>query len=95
MIFPKRHPDGSPILASVWNAMTTELRELESDFTEIAVKGEWRHESDEESSMYFISVSTLERVEQLRKFVARSRTAFGQEKMYFDYHPVHFEEVGD
>jgi hypothetical protein len=29
MIFPKKYPDGTSILASVWNAMTTELRELE------------------------------------------------------------------
>ncbi len=102
MIFPKKHsdPDKSQILASVWNAMTTELRELESDFTEIPVRGEWKSELDDDSSMYFITVATLERVEQLRNFVKRWRKRFGQETpyqqtMYFDYHPVHFELVLD
>jgi len=38
MIFPKKYPDGSPILTSAWFAMTNELRELESDFTEIPVR---------------------------------------------------------
>lgn len=97
LIFPKKYPDPdrNPIPASVWNAMYTQLRELESDFTEIPVRGEWRSEEDDESSMYFITVATLERVEQLRNFVKRWRSRFGQETMYFDYHPVHFELVGD
>ena len=45
--------------------------------------------------MYFITVSTLERVEQLRNFVKHWRDPLGQETMYFDYHPVHFELVSD
>ena len=94
MIFPKRYPDGLPILASVWNAMTTELRRLESDFTEIPVRGEWRSEEDDHSGMFFLTLSTLERVEQLRNFVKNWRSPFGQETMYFDYHPVYFELVG-
>ncbi len=95
MIFAKKYRDGSLILASVWNAMTTELRELESDFTEIRARGEWRSEEDDDSRMYFITVPTLERVEQLRNFVKHWRSPFGQETMYFDYHPVDFELVVD
>lgn len=97
MIFPKKYPDPNrnPILASVWNAMTTELRELEENFTEIPVRGEWKSQVDDDSSMYFITVATLERVEQLRKFIKNWRKPFGQETMYFDYHPVHFELVGE
>jgi hypothetical protein len=95
LIFPKKYRGGSPILASAWNAMTTEFRELESDFTEVPVKGEWRSEEDDDSRMYFVTVSTLGRVEQLRNFVKHWRSPFGQETMYFDYHPVHFELVGD
>ncbi len=75
--------------------MTTELRELESDFTQIGAGGEWRGEGDDDSRMYFITVPTLERVEQLRNFVKHWRSPFGQETMYFDYHPVHFELVVD
>jgi hypothetical protein len=93
MIFPKKYPDGSPVLASVWIAMANELRELESDFTEILIRGEWRSEEDDDSGMYFITVPTLERVEELRHFVKRWRSPFKQETMYFDYHPVHFELV--
>jgi hypothetical protein len=93
MIFPKKYPDGHPILASVWNAMTNDLRELEADFTEIPIAGEWRAEKDDDSKLYFITVPTLERVEQLREFARRWRRPLGQQKMYFDYHPVHFEEV--
>ena len=95
MIFPKKYPDGSPILTSAWFAMTNELRELESDFTEIPVRGEWRSEKDDESSMYFVIVSTLKRVEQLRDFVKRWRSPLGQAAMYFDYHPVRFELLSD
>lgn len=95
MIFAKKYRDGSPILASVWNAMTTDLRELESDFTEIRARGEWRSEEDDDSRMYFITVPTLERVEQLPNFVKHWRRPFGQETMYFDYHPVRFELVVD
>jgi len=95
MISPKKYQDGSPILTSVWIAMTTELCELESDFTQIPVRGEWRSEKDDDSSMYFITVPALERVEQLRNFVRKWRRPLGQETMYFDYHPVHFELVSD
>ncbi len=95
MIFAKKYRHRSPIPASVWNAMYTELRELEENFTEIPVRGEWKSQVDDDSSMYFITVATLERVEQLRNFVKRWRNPFGQEEMYFDYHPVHFELVVD
>jgi hypothetical protein len=95
MIFPKKYPDGSPIRASVWSEMTTELRELESDFTEVPVKGEWRREEDDDSRMYFITVAAIGRVEALRDFVKRWRAPFGQEAMYFDYHPVRFELIED
>jgi len=73
--------------------MTTELRELESDFTEIPVRGEWRSEADDDSRMYFMTVPTLERVDQLQQFVGRWRRPFKQVQMYFDYHPVHFELI--
>lgn len=99
MIFPQKFPDGNSISASVLNAMTTELCEIvagwKSGFTEIPVRGEWRSEKDDDSRMYFLTVSTLERVEQLRNFVRKWRKPFGQETMYFDYHPVHFELVSD
>ncbi|MBI1739967.1 MAG: hypothetical protein HYR57_03685 [Candidatus Koribacter versatilis] len=95
VIFPKQYPVGSPILASVWNGMTTELRELESNFTEVPVRGEWRSEDDDDSRMYFITVSAVGRVQALRDFVARWRTPFRQQAMYFDYHPVRFELVED
>ena len=95
MIFPKKYKGGKAISASVLNAMNTELCGLESDFTKIPVGGEWRSEKDYDSSMYFITVPTLERVEQLRNFVKHWRSPFGQETMYFDYHPVHFELVID
>lgn len=95
MIFPKRYRDGTSILASVWNAMTTELRELESDFSELSIKGEWRIGEDDESIMYFITVPDLERVERLQNLVKRWRIPFGQEAMYFDYHPVRYELVSD
>jgi hypothetical protein len=95
MIFPKKYRDGTLIRASVWNAMTTELRELENDFSELAIKGEWRNGEDDESIMYFITVPTLERVNELQAFVKRWRHPFGQEAMYFDYHPVHYELIAD
>lgn len=95
MIFPKKYPDGSRIMTSIWDGMTGDLRELEADFTEIPVRGEWRGEGDDDSGIFFITVSTLERVEQLRNFVKRWRSPFGQQAMYFDYHPVHFELVKD
>lgn len=95
IIFPKQYPDGRPIFASVWNGMTTELRELESDFAEVPARGEWRSEDDDDSRMYFITVSAVERVQALRDFVAWWRTPFRQQAMYFDYHPVRFELVAD
>jgi hypothetical protein len=95
MIFPKRYRDGSSILASVWNEMTTELRELEGGFSEVPIKGEWRNGEDDESVMYFITVPDVERVQQLQAFVKRWRDPFGQEAMYFDYHPVHYELIID
>jgi hypothetical protein len=45
--------------------------------------------------MYFITVPTLERVNELLAFVKRWRHPFGQEAMYFDYHPVHYELIAD
>ncbi len=106
MIFAMKYQAGRPNLASVWNAMTTELREmttelrevvskLESGFTEIRARGEWRGEGDDDSRLYFITVPTLEGVEELRNFVKKWRTPFGQTTMYFDYHPVDFELVVD
>ena len=99
MIFPKKYKGGKTISASVLDAMTTEFREIvaswKSGFTEIPVRGEWRNEKDDDSSMYFLTVSTLDRVEQLRNFVRKWRDPLGQETMYFDYHPVHFELVID
>ena len=95
MIFPKRYRDGTSILASVWNAMTTELRELESDFSEVTIQGEWRNGEDDESIMYFITVPSLARVQQLQVFVQRWRRPFGQEAMYFDYHPIHYQLIMD
>ena len=56
MIFPKKYPSGNPVMASVWNAMTTELRELEGEFTEIEAGGEWRGEKDD-SCLYFFGSS--------------------------------------
>lgn len=75
--------------------MTTQLWELESDFTEISVSGEWRSEEDAESRMYFLTVADTDRVEALRKFVTRWRQPFRQRAMYFDYHPVRFELIDD
>ena len=99
MISPRNYPDGEKISASVLTAMTNELREKvaewKSGFTEITVRGEWRSVEDNDSRMYFITVSTLEQVEWLRNFVKHWRSPFGQETMYFDYHPVHFELVSD
>ena len=99
MIFPKKDPDGKKISASVLNAMTNELREKvaewKSGFTEIPVRGEWRSAKDDNNSMYFLTVSTLDQVEQLWSFVRKWRKPFQQETMCFDYHPIHFELVGD
>jgi len=95
IIFPKRYPDARPITASVWSGMTTELRELESDFTEVPLRGEWRSEDDDDSRMYFMTVSDIDRVEALQKFVGRWRLPFRQRAMYFDYHPVRFDLIED
>jgi len=94
MIFPRRYSGGNPIPASVWNHMTTELRELQADLADVPVKGEWRSE-DDENRLYLVTVRTLERVESLRDFAQRWRTAFRQRALYFDYHPVCFELIGD
>ena len=95
IIFPKHYPSGNPVAASVWGGMTTELRELESDFTEVPVSGEWRSEDDDDSRMYFVTVSDIDRVEALQKFVGRWRGPFRQRAMYMDYHPVRFELTED
>lgn len=75
--------------------MTTELRELEGDFTEVPIRGEWRSENDDDSRMYFLTVSDMDRVWALKKFVGRWRQPFRQSAMYFDYHPVRFELIED
>jgi len=95
VIFPQRDPEGNPIAASLWNGMTTELRELESDFTEVPIRGEWRSENDDDSRFYFLTVLDMDRVEGLQKFVGRWRQPFRQRAMYFDYHPVRFELIED
>jgi len=95
MIFPKEYPDRTPISASVWNEMTTELRDLEGGFSEILIRGEWRNGEDDESRMYFITVPTLDRVRQLQELSRRWRRPFRQEAMYFDYHPVHYDLIAE
>lgn len=75
--------------------MTTELRELQTDFTEVRVRGEWRSEGDDDSHLYFMTVSDIDRVEALQKFVGRWREPFRQRAMYFDYHTVRFELIED
>jgi hypothetical protein len=93
LIFPKRYPNGQPVLSSVWREMTQELRELEGGFSEFPIQGEWRSGESDESKLYFISVRSLERVRQLQALVTRWRIPFQQEAMYFDYYPVHYELI--
>jgi hypothetical protein len=73
--------------------MTKELRELESGFSEVLVRGEWRNGEDDESRLYFITVPSLERVRQLQDLITRWRIPFQQDAMYFDYHPVRYELI--
>ena len=90
VIFPEKYPDGNPIMESVWNAMTTELRKQEDGFTKTPASGEWRGERDD-SRLYFFTVPTFERVKNLQRFVERWCGPFRQETMYFEYQPVHVE----
>lgn len=94
-VIPKRYNDGRKIEASKWARFGAELRELQSDFTEISAGGEWQSKQDPESVVYVISVKTVKEVDALRELVRRWRSPFDQEKMYFDCLPVFFELIDD
>jgi hypothetical protein len=58
------------------------------------VAGWWQGQTDRNRMVYVIvKAQDTARIQQLRDFVALARTRFGQEAMYFEMHPVQYEQL--
>ena len=103
LLFPISDNEGQPFSEEIWSWWRDELTRLIFGFTQMGVvrawwegrglaQGWWRGQSDQ-SRWLVIVVKTETEVNKIREFLRVARVRFSQDKMYFECHPVHFEEV--
>ena len=93
MFFPLRDNEGNTFEEETWEWWRDELTKLLSGFTDLGVvHGWWQGQSDQNQWITAV-VESAEQVDELRRFLQSARQMFGQDAMYFEWHPVHFELV--
>ncbi len=93
LLFPLQDNEGNPFPEEVWRWWSDEMTKLVGAFTDRGVVRGWWGKRSELNREVFMVVKTQREVDALRAFLRRARQKFKQDVMYFEYHPVHFEEV--
>jgi hypothetical protein len=93
LLIPLLDNAGGRFDAGTWLWWHHSLSSIVTGFTDMGmVRGWWRGYSDRHRH-FTIVVSAMHEVDGIRELLREARSRFGQEAMYFEYHPVHFEEV--
>lgn len=85
-----------PFTEDVWDWWKTEIQKLFPEGgTALGTAEGWWHGHTEANKWVIMILNSEDKIEQVRSFLkkARAREKFNQEKMYFDYHLTHYEEV--
>jgi hypothetical protein len=95
LLFPLYDNLGQPFPEIVWDWWRTEFTGIVPAYTETGpVVGWWQGQTDRNRMVYVILKSDdTERIRRLREFVAEARYRFRQASMYFEMHPVQYEEL--
>ncbi len=92
LIFPLRDNEGRPFPESVWQWWNSEIARVLPGFTDMGgVEGLWQKKVDQ--NLMLFSVVERERLDEVRSFLREARIRFGQNAMYFEFHPVFKEDV--
>lgn len=84
---------GEPFDLRTWHWWNSQLNALVSGFTDMGiVTGWWRGYSDRTRAIVIV-VRAVDEVSAIRNLLVHARERFKQKAMYFEYHPVTFEEV--
>lgn len=87
ILVPLADNDGESFDLQTWDWWNRRLASLVSGFTDLGVAtGHWRGYTDQNRVI-------VTEVSALRDLLIEARDRFRQEAMYFEYHPVFFEEV--
>lgn len=93
LFFPLHDNQKRPFSADIWDWWKQELSKLVSGFTDLGVVNGWWLGHSDQNRWIVIVVKTERDVERIKSFLRAARTKFKQEAMYFESHPVYFEEV--
>ncbi|MBI3273168.1 MAG: hypothetical protein HYZ53_29530 [Planctomycetes bacterium] len=99
LMFPIRDNDGKPFPLSTWRWWRDEMTRIFGAFTTVGrVTGYWEGMLDDHCLVFAIlrpAGRARERraLSQVRRFLATAKKLFRQKKMFFEYHPVSYEEV--
>ena len=93
LLFPLQDNDANAFPEEVWGWWRDEMTKLVAAFTDRGVVTGWWGKRSERNREVFMVVKTQREVDDIRAFLRRARRKFKQEVMYFEHHPVYFEEV--
>lgn len=95
LLFPIYDNKGEPFPESVWDWWRSEFTKTVPGYTELGqVVGWWQGQTDRNRMVYVIVKSDdTARIQKLRDFVASARSQFDQEAMYFEMHPIQYEQL--
>lgn len=94
MLFPIYDNESHPLEREIWKWWKDEINKvLFEGTTEVGpATGLWRGKED--LSRWVWAIVDEDKLSEIRAFLETARGKFRQEKMYFDYHPTTYEEVG-
>ncbi len=94
MLFPVYDNEGVPIEREIWRWWVREIRRIFSEGgTDFGlVTGWWHGQSD--LNRFVWAIADEDNLSDIRPFLERAKDKFRQGKMYFEYHPTTYEEVG-
>jgi len=93
LFFPVQDNQKRPFTAEIWSWWEDELAKLVTGFTDLGVVMGWWLGHSDQNRWIVIVVKTERQVERIKNFVRAARVKFRQDTMYFESHPVYFEEV--
>jgi len=95
LLFPMYDNSAAPFPESVWDWWRSEFTRVVPGYTEVGeVLGWWQGQTDRNRMVYVVVKSDdTTKLQQLRDFVAAARTQFRQAAMYFEMHPIRYEEL--
>jgi hypothetical protein len=93
LLIPTRDNDGIYFDLPTWTWWSEELVSIVEGFTDMGIVTGWWHGQTDRNRAYVIVVGSMNQVRSIRDLLVRARSRFRQDAMYFEYHPVTFEEV--